>query len=170
MTEYRSIPDHPGYLAGDDGTIIGRRGKPRKLRMDDGGYLVVTLFTYGERKFCRASRLICAAFHGRPPSDLHEAAHGNGIRTDNTPSNLRWATPAENTEDRFKHGTVLSGENHPRAGLTALQASEIRAVFANREPGRRVKYGVRLELAKKYNVSIHVIKDIAAGRSWEREA
>ena len=45
-------------------------------------------------------RLLCGAFHGPPPTPEHEVDHRNRNRSDNRAENLRWATKAENCENR----------------------------------------------------------------------
>jgi hypothetical protein len=73
------------------------------------GYLVVAL---GHRGTIYVHHLVLLAFVGPRPAG-RQAAHGDGHRTNNLLSNLRWATPKENTADRYRHGTVLFGTRHP---------------------------------------------------------
>ena len=49
-------------------------------------------------------RLVCEAFHGRPPTD-HVCNHKDGDKRNNTPGNLEWCTQAENQQ----HARTLSG-------------------------------------------------------------
>src|SRR5262245_55405966 len=65
-----------------------------------------------------------------PPEAGQETRHLNGDRFDNRIENLAWGTRAENTADRFRHGTVLFGERNPRARLTRDQVEEMRALYA----------------------------------------
>lgn len=41
-----------------------------------------------------------------------QACHGNGIRSDNRLSNLRWDSASANSLDKRAHGTMASGDRH----------------------------------------------------------
>lgn len=163
--EVRPVPSWPGYFATDKGIIIGRRGKPLSAFQRDDGYLQVKLSNGGLRRSASVHRLICEAFHG-PPPDGHEVAHNNGVRSDNRPQNLRWATREDNRADITAHGNLLFGERHPRARLTQKQVDEIRRRYAAARGRKYVKRGVRTQLVEEFGVPLHVIKDIITGRTW----
>lgn len=67
-----------------------------------------------EGKIWVTSRLICTWVHGEPPTPRHYAAHscGRGRFGCVTPGHLRWATPTENSQDKFIHGTQPLGDRH----------------------------------------------------------
>jgi hypothetical protein len=123
---WRRIPGRDGYEVSDLGRVrsVDRtvtkmtRGRPALHRLKGRvlkpgttarGYLVVAL---GHRGTIYVHHLVLLAFVGPRPAG-HQAAHGDGDRTNNVLSNLRWATPKENTADRYRHGTVLFGTRHP---------------------------------------------------------
>lgn len=58
-----------------------------------------------------ASRVVCLETHGPAPTPEHEAAHrcGKGHEGCVSPKHLRWATRAENEQDKVGHGTSLHG-------------------------------------------------------------
>jgi hypothetical protein len=99
----KHIPSCPGYWASSDGEIvsdefvtsIGQVRKPfkPKQQVNDQGYFWVAT-RYGNK---RVSRLVCEAFHGAPPSDIHQAAHLDCDPSNNYEWNLEWQTPAENS-------------------------------------------------------------------------
>jgi len=62
-----------------------------------------------KKMHCSAHRMVLFAFIGPPPTDDHQAAHWDGNPANNHYSNLRWATAAENTADKMRHGTHRQG-------------------------------------------------------------
>jgi hypothetical protein len=102
------------------------------------------------------SHLVAEAFIGPRPAGM-EVAHGNGKVTDNRASNLRYATPAENTADKGAHGTVLRG----RAVATAkLNDSAVRMIRASKGsvPGHVA--------ARQFGISQAQVSRIRNGRQW----
>ena len=83
------------------------------------------------------------------------AAHNDGNPTNNVVENLRWATPSENTRDRFKHGTGMAGEQNVKAVLTWHDVLKIRAS----------KKAVPA-LAAEFGVSRTTISNIRLGKTW----
>ncbi len=67
------------------------------------GYRYVTFCQSGKTKNFPVHRLVLLTFIG-PCPEGKEACHNNGIKTDNSPENLRWDTKSENNKDRFRHG------------------------------------------------------------------
>lgn len=130
IEEWQEIPQYPKYEVSNWGrvrrlepyrsTIVGKLLKPDRQR---GGYL---LFRLGG-KAVSAHRLVAMTFIGPPPTAIHLAAHGDGIRSHNWPGNLSWKTPKENAADRVRHGTAPVGEKNPRAILSDIQVQLIRA-------------------------------------------
>lgn len=49
-------------------------------------------------------RIVATAFIGPPPTPSHTVNHRNGIKTDNRPQNLEWATIAENNRHAIQMG------------------------------------------------------------------
>lgn len=72
------------------------------------------------------SRMVCIAFHGAPPSPKHEAEHLDGVRANNVPTNLQWATHKENEARKQEHGTSPLGERNAGA---LLKAADIVPIF-----------------------------------------
>lgn len=108
---------------------IPRASTPTKIlspAVDVSGRPRVTLSVLGKITNRSVSILVCEAFHGPRPKG-HQAAHNDGRPANNTPENLRWATPKENNADKKAHGTEPMGERHPNAKLTDDLVREIRA-------------------------------------------
>jgi len=106
-----------------------------------------------------ASRLICIAAHGEPPSPQHEAAHtcGNGNKGCFSPKHLYWATSARNHADKILHGTSNRGTNQGSSRLTENDILTIRHFSQNQR---------QMDIAKKFGVSPSHIAHIKAGHAW----
>lgn len=161
--EWRPFPGDRRYEVCSLGAVRNARtGRVLKPWLAGYGYWYVQLGANGMRTSIH--RLVALTFLGSPPTVLHEVAHNDGDRNNNTVANLRWATHAENVADTFRHGTarvpVFVGQNHPRATLTDSQVQEIR----RRHTGRR---GVQIQLAREFGVSRYVIHHIFRGETWQ---
>jgi hypothetical protein len=102
-----------------------------------------------------AHRWACILAHGAPPNDEYHAAHSCGHPSCINPDHLRWATPKENSDDRYNHGTIIYGE---KSGKTALTADDIRAI---RAAPPDLKY-----LMGRYGVSKGCISKIRSRQRW----
>lgn len=148
-------PTFARYLVGDDGLIIGPRGKPLKPFADKNGYLRINVWEGGTWKQLSVHILVCETFHGPRPTPKHHAAHTDGDKVNNHASNLRWATPAENERDKALHGKTLAGSRHHQA---KLDESAVRDIRVSAAAGRC--------LARQYGVSEGTISSIRHKRTW----
>jgi hypothetical protein len=134
-------------------------GKLLRFDTDKDGYSIATLSDDACRfRKVKVNRLVCATFHGEPPSSEHVAAHNNGIRSDNGSDNLRWATEAENFADRYLHQTDPTGERNPRAKLTEDDVNLIRSHLMFGEK--------KAVLARLFDVTETTIRGIETNRLW----
>lgn len=106
-----------------------------------------------------APRVMCILAHGEPPDPAMHAAHscGNGHIGCMHPGHLRWATVAENENDKRLHGTLRRGRAINTAKLTEDDVRAIRAAEGYRIGG---------ELARKYGVTVSCICTIRTRKSW----
>jgi predicted DNA-binding protein (UPF0251 family) len=174
--EWRYVEGWPDYEVSSQGRV--RRRVPRyfinpkngqtkiqypagrfsAIWLDKDGYPRVGLSKNGKQNQFTVSVLVCVAFHGPRPSKRHQAAHNNGNRSQNTPQNLRWALPVENSADMVKHGKSQRGEKHHKAILSALDVMAIRLLLAqNIGPA---------EIAHTYGVTKHTIWRIKSRQNW----
>jgi hypothetical protein len=169
MEVWRNIPSLPGYQASDQGrirsmfrTIRDSRGrqytrppKVRALSVAGNGYL-----RFNARGTQRSiHRCVLEAFVGPCPEGYH-GAHGDGDKTNNRLTNLRWASPAENAADKVSHGTMFSpaGEKNPNAIVTAAQVLDVVA---------RVRAGeTQRSIARELGVMPQLINSIMRGKAW----
>lgn len=104
--------------------VTGRMLKPRINHRLGTGYRQLTLKASPERRSCYVHALVLEAFVGPRPAGMH-VRHLNGNSLDNRLENLRWGTPAENAQDRVRHGTDANARKthcllgHPIAGPDA---------------------------------------------------
>lgn len=92
------------------------------------------------------------------PSPDHVAAHAPKVchnRACINPHHLRWATPAENADDRLIDGTSNQGSRHGNAKLIESNVTSIR-----RDPRPAS------DIAASYSVSEATIRDVLSGRTW----
>lgn len=109
------------------GGVMDRRMDGRVLRPGTGraGELFVSLQLGGDIKLRRIHALVLEAFTGPCPDGM-EVCHNNGRNTDNTWTNLRYDTHANNCADKIAHGTHNKGEKHNQAKLVEADAVAIR--------------------------------------------
>lgn len=141
--EYRPWPENGLYLCGNDGFVVGPKGRVLKRSIGPKGYLHVNARPRGQRRTEYVHVMICEAWHGPRPRGM-EAAHEDGMKSNCRPSNLSWKTPKENTADRKTHGTYTRGETHAPAKLTEVQVREILTACEAGESQSKVgrRYGV----------------------------
>lgn len=103
----------------------------------------------------RASRWMCILAHGDPQNSSMQAAHECGNRRCVNPKHLSWKTPAQNSADKYRHGTHIFGE---KSGKTLLTADDIIAI--RQSPNDLVA------LAARFNVSKGCIAKIRNKTRW----
>ena len=163
----KEIPGFDGYSVSDSGVVFGRTGIPIKFSVRKG-YRRVNLYVGGKRITLHVSVAVLTTFVG-PRPDGKEAAHWDGVKTNNTVGNLRWATHAENCQDQVRHGTSYvashrgrpetSGEFHPPAKLTQKQVDAIRSLPR--------EYGMFARIGRELGVSEGTISAIYRGLKWK---
>lgn len=125
------MPGHPLLEASSWGRI---RSAPYQTRMPHGGTKTNRMApTYGvwvrsgrdashkrrkimfRRKDLKVARLVCLAFHGRPPKGKPYALHRDEDSGNNTPGNLFWGTQKENLNAPgfIAYCRARTGENSP---------------------------------------------------------
>ena len=131
------------------------KGRIRKLREDNHGYVVMVLRKAGHRARTRkVHHLVLEAFVG-PANGLH-CRHLDGCKTNNRVENLCYGTRKENEHDKLFHGTRAAGERHARSKLTD---EAVRFIIKN----PRVKNS---ELAAHFKVDPSAISNVRRGCTW----
>jgi hypothetical protein len=101
---------------------------------------------------------VALAFLGPPPTAKHHVAHNDNDPANSVATNLRWATPKENNDDKAKFGTTSAGEGNGMARLTPEQVRKIRTL---RLQGKSLKY-----IGDKFGVTFQAISKIVRGDRW----
>lgn len=181
IEEWRPIAGYEGlHEVSDQGRV---RSLDRALR-DKNGLLkkfkgrvlknIKKVNTYGQYHIVRlpwkiksghfnayVAHLVLEAFCGARPKGM-ECCHCDGNSLNNCATNLRWATPIDNTKDKYLHGTILWGASNHRAKLNEQQVHEIRDKYicysSNKSNAR--------QLAQEYGVTAGTITTIARGDAW----
>ena len=163
--EWRAIPRFDGKM---EASSLGRirsktyaNGKERndgqwrvcKLTPQSKGYLTVSF----HKKNYLVSNLVLEAFVG-PKPDGYEAAHfPDPTKTNNAVSNLRWAPPSENSQDKVLQIRVKGQV------LTPEEAWEIKKIVK----GQSLTHQAISEIQRQWpQATPTMIKHIRSGNCW----
>ena len=151
VSNFGRVRSHLPYR-NNDISLLPHLLKPSK---DKDGYKKVVLQVDGRRKYFRVAVLVAEAWHGpRPKGQI--VRHLDGSKTNDTPKNLKWGTPKENSRDAKRHGTYAHGSI---IQTCKLKESDVKAI--------KCSSASHSELAKQFNVSIGTIWQIRNGRTWK---
>ena len=153
--ERQPWPRNPRYTVGEDGSIVGPKGRTLTGGRTPRGYRFISVWPRGQRRSEYVHVIVCETFHGPRPAGK-QVAHENGNVADCRAANLSWKTPVENTADKIRHGTYTQGERHAPAKLTEQQVHEIRTVAGVSQTA----------LARKYGVTQSCISSIVTRTTW----
>jgi len=168
---WRTIPDYPDYSVSDCGRVM--RTKKPKSGLGSAGALISqhpNTHGYWTVRLCRNSvcktvvvhRLVAKVFELPKNPDQIFVAHNDGSRTNNHISNLRWATPKENTADKIVHGTHQIGEKNHRSRLTE---GDVRVIRSLRGLGESVA-----SVSQLFGISKGMVSHICNGNAWKHVA
>lgn len=135
-----------------------RREKLLKYIMHETGYFRVQLYyPDGKKPIMLVHRIICTSFHNNS-FNKPQVNHINGIKTDNSSTNLEWVTLSENSQHAINTGLFTQiGEKTHFAKLSNNQAIEI-----------YLSKSKVVDLMAIYNISKSVIYAIKSGLSWKQ--
>lgn len=163
---WKPIPNFDDYEVSDLGRVRSWRRTQRRARassphiliggLDSDGYRMVILCTNDgkSRKTFKVCKLVAMVFMGPKPPGT-EIAHGDGDGDNNGVANLSYKTPAQNNQDKWRHGTMPCGERQWNAKLTVPQVLRIREMR-----------GSSRIVAGQFGVCSSVIRAIRNGRGW----
>jgi len=131
-----------------------------KSRLRSYGSCFIGSRTDGSRKSISTHRLSYLAFIGPIPEGMWVCHSCDNPKCVN-PDHLFLGTRQDNVDDRQRknRNRPPNGELHPRATLSNNVVMQIKSDYKN---------GIkRRVLAKKYNTTIAILKDIIRGRNWK---
>lgn len=166
--EYRDVVGFPGYRVGNDGSVWSRRTnmgvtklywRRMRTRVDEDGYLRVSLRRGNKSHGCFVAHLVLEAFVGPRPEGAMSLHFPDPTRTNNRPENLRWGTVKDNSDDKEAMGNTPKGETHGSAKLTTAKVLEMRRLYAT---------GMRpLDLSRMFGVTDATVSKITKRRTWK---
>lgn len=154
------ISDHGRVRSLDRVMSNGRRIKGRMISTKAGnsrGHRTVRLSTISGQKWFGVHRLVLMAYVG-PCPDGYQGCHNDGNPGNNHVSNLRWDTPANNTADKYIHGTIIYGENNNLAKLNSESVRRIRSLHAEGCLGKHI--------AAEFGITPANVSLILRGKTW----
>lgn len=112
----------------------------------------------------RAHVFACLLAHGPSPTPGMDVAHSCGERMCINPRHLRWATRAENEQDKVEHGQSNRGDQ--RSGSARLTAEAVRAIRQRYHQGHITQQ----QLANEHGVHLMTINSIIKKHTWKHVA
>lgn len=137
-----------------------KTGRMKKIQTNTRGYATVSLWEKKNYKTVTIHRMLGLLFLPNP-DNKEQINHINGIRNDNSLSNLEWVTQSENVRHAYDTGLTkhLIGEDMYNARFTEEQVLDI---LSRAESGERI-----CDIAKIYNCSHQTISGIKNGYNWK---
>jgi hypothetical protein len=128
-----------------NGRVSFYKGKTLKGSPDRSGYPRVLLMRNCSRKYIQIHRLVANVFIPNE-NNLPMVCHRNGIKTDNSVSNLYWGTSQDNNQDTVMHGNNVNSQKtqcpkkHPYSGDNLVVIAGYRRCKECRKDIKRKSY------------------------------
>lgn len=159
----KDVKNYEGlYFVNDLGDIFSYPKKTRKeirklkVQLTNSGYYIVDLCKNGKVKKHLIHRLIASSFLENN-DNKKQVNHINGIKTDNSLSNLEWCTASENQKHSIKTG--LRSAKGMKNSQSKLTDDIVIKIFNEKDLCKNI--------SKKYNISIPTISDIKRQHTWK---
>lgn len=164
MTEnWKPVVGYEGlYEVSDFGDVYSIRSQRNLVgdtdKRERRGHRRVTLV--GEKiKTYLVSRLVLLHFVGDPPEGKPHACHGPKGASDNSLSNLYWASRKQNMADKYRDGTEQTGE---RNGACKLTVAKVKCIRLLKRSGIKAKV-----IAAEFGVCHRQVYKICSREKWK---
>lgn len=128
-----------------------------KFRTHPWGYYWCEFMLEGVKHHDFVHRLVLEGFVG-PCPDGYYVLHFDNNPKNNIPSNLRYGTPSENSQDKWMHGTQPHGDG---IWWRKVNSPDVMAIRDARKCGVKIK-----DLCVQYGLSQAQVSRIATGSRW----
>lgn len=170
--EWRTVNGYEGkYEVSSSGDVRsvertrrGHRGaptvvRPRVMKANRAahGYLSLQLCKDGLASTVHVHRIVAEAFVPNPLR-FSEVNHKDGVKSNNSASNLEWSSRHGNMRHASKSGLLAVGSRHGNSKLCEEDIPSIRRRFASGESQRQI--------AHDYGVGSEAIRFVILGRTW----
>ncbi len=135
---------------------VGYILKPSK-HYKSGYYSVMLTRSRNSHQRILLHRIILKTFCGDCPTGM-EASHRDGLKINNSISNLEWKTHSENEKDKVGHGTAPIGQKNPRCKLSDAQVLKIKSLIKTGES--------QYKIADKFDIWQAQVSQIKRGIIW----
>lgn len=152
-------PEHTQYLVGEDSTITSVNGKILKTRVNEFGYVLVTIMdSEGQSRTKRVHRLVGETYIPNP-DNKPEINHIDCCKTNNHVSNLEWVTSKENKQHAWEHKLYTDiAEDHVHAIHTNDTVRKICERFVAGESN--------MDICRSMDVPKHLVAGVRSGSIW----
>ena len=157
--DFKVVPSKPLFSINKEGVLKNTRtGNIIKLRKDKDGYLRGSIFFKNKTHHLSVHRAVAEVFCEGYDKGLC-VNHKDGVRDNNTPSNLEWVTHKMNVCHAVARGTHgSSGEKHSQAKVTEADVIEICTLLSK---GLRI-----VDVANIKGISQGIVHYIKKGITW----
>lgn len=142
-----ALVEGSNLMVDSDGNVYGPKGI-RRQPPGTSGYPGVNTAT---RRF-EVHRLVAKTFIPNPDKKP-QVAHWDGVKSNCAASNLRWATRAENHNDRERH----------KSWGTKLSANEVAEIRRLLDIGQLFQY----QIAEMFDITQAMVSQIKLGKTWK---
>jgi transposase-like protein len=178
------VEGFPGYYVARDGAVYSAKKLRERepLRMlkpgkTGPGYHKYGFVRDGKTITVLLHRVVASAFLVRTSPDERVVRHLDGNPDNNRCENLAWGTQLDNIHDKWRHGTMATGDRnglrvHPESVLRGERSTSAKLKDAEvREIRERLMLGETGDsLAREFGVVKTTISAIRRAKNWRHES